>query len=54
MLGLVVGVGLSLMHTLVDAEFDPNKPHPWVWFAINGTYHTLGLIIVAVIVSIWV
>ena len=53
-LGLVVGVGLSLMHTLVDAEFDPNKPHPWVWFAINGTYHTLGLIIVAVIVSVWV
>ena len=42
------------MHTLVDATFDPNKPHPWVWFAINGTYHTLGLIIVAVIVSIWV
>jgi hypothetical protein len=38
----------------VDAEFDPNKPHPWSWFAINGTYHTLGLIIVAVIVSIWV
>ena len=53
-LGLVVGVGLSLMHTLVDATFDPNKPHPWVWFAINGTYHTLGLIIVAVIVSVWV
>ncbi len=53
-LGLVVGIGLSLMHTLVDATFDPNKPQPWVWFAINGTYHALGLIIVAVIVSVWV
>jgi hypothetical protein len=53
-LGVVVGIGLSLMHTLVDATFDPNKPEPWVWFAINGTYHALGLIIVAVIVSIWV
>jgi hypothetical protein len=53
-LGLVVGIGLSLMHTLVDATFDPNKPEPWVWFAINGTYHALGLLIVAVIVSVWV
>ena len=53
-LGLVVGVGLSLMHTLVDATFDPNKPEPWTWFAINGAYHTIGLIIVAVIVSVWV
>ncbi len=52
-LGLVLGIGLSLMHTLVDATFDPNKPEPWVWFAINGSYHALGLLIVAVIVSIW-
>lgn len=52
-LGLVLGIGLSLMHTLVDATFDPNKPEPWVWFAINGSYHALGLIIVAVLVSVW-
>ena len=53
-LGLVVGVGLSLAHTLVDATFDPNKPEPWIWFAINGAYHTIGLVIVAVIVSVWI
>jgi len=52
-LGLIVGVLLSLTHTFVDASFDPMKPEPWTWFAINGTYHALGLIIVAVIVSIW-
>ena len=52
-LGLVVGIGLSLMHTMVDATFDPNKPEPWVWFAINGGYHAVGLIIVAMIVSAW-
>ena len=52
-LGLVLGVGLSLMHTLVDASFDPNKPQPWAWFAINGTYHALGLLIVAVVVAAW-
>jgi hypothetical protein len=52
-LGLIVGVGLSLAHTFVDASFDPNKPEPWTWFAINGAYHTIGLIIVAVIIAIW-
>jgi hypothetical protein len=52
-LGLVVGIGLSLMHTLVDATFDPNKPEPWLWFAINGSYHAIGLLIVAVIVAVW-
>lgn len=52
-LGLIVGIGLSLTHTLVDATFDPNKPQPWNWFAINGSYHALGLVIVAVVVSVW-
>ena len=52
-LGLVLGVGLSLAHTFVDASFDPNKPEPDKWFAINGTYHALGLLIVAVIIAVW-
>ena len=52
-LGLVVGIGFAAMHTLIDATFDPNKPQPWTWFAINATYHALGLLIVAVLVSIW-
>jgi hypothetical protein len=52
-LGLVLGVGLSLMHTFIDAVFETSKPQPWTWFAINGSYHALGLLIVAVLVSIW-
>jgi hypothetical protein len=52
-LGLVLAVGLTLMHTLVDATFDPNKPEPRTWFAINGGYHGLGLLIASVIVSAW-
>ena len=52
-LGLVTGIGLSLAHTFVDASFDPNKPEPWTWFAINGTYHALGLLIVSIIVAAW-
>ena len=52
-LGLILGIGLSLAHTFVDASFDPNKPQPWIWFAINGSYHALGLVIVAIIIAIW-
>lgn len=53
-LGLVVGIGYALARTAVDATFTPNLPQPWVWFAITGSYHLVGLIIVAVIVSVWV
>ncbi|MGH2463798.1 MAG: DUF1761 domain-containing protein [Candidatus Limnocylindria bacterium] len=53
-LGLVVGIGLALARTAVDATFTPNLPQPWVWFAITGSYHLVGLIIVAVVVSVWV
>lgn len=53
-LGLVVGVGFALARTAVDATFNPNLPQPWVWFAITGLYHVVGLVIVAVVVSVWV
>jgi hypothetical protein len=52
-LGLIVGVGYALTVTATDAVFDPNKPQPWVWFAISGGYHLLGLVAVAIIVSVW-
>jgi hypothetical protein len=52
-LGLVLAIGLSLAHTFVDASFSPEKPEPWTWFGINGTYHAIGLVILAIILSIW-
>ncbi|HET6744893.1 MAG TPA: DUF1761 domain-containing protein [Candidatus Limnocylindria bacterium] len=52
-LGLVVGVGFATMHSVVDATFDPNRPQPWTWFAITASYNLIGLMIVAVLVSIW-
>ena len=52
-LGLVIGVGLAAMHTLGDAVFDPNKPQPYTWFAITAAYHLLGILVVAVLVSVW-
>jgi hypothetical protein len=52
-LGLVVGVGYALSITASDALFDPHKPQRWVWWAITGGYHVVGLVIVAVLVSVW-
>lgn len=53
MLGLVVGIGYALTIVASEAVFDPHKPQPWRWFAITGAYHLLGLVIVAVLVSVW-
>jgi hypothetical protein len=52
-LGLVVGVGYALVINANDAIFDPNKRRPLTWFAITGAYNLLGLVIVAVLVSVW-
>ncbi|MFN2418365.1 MAG: DUF1761 domain-containing protein [Candidatus Limnocylindria bacterium] len=52
-LGLVVGIGISVMHTLGDAVFDPNRPAPWTWFAITAGYHAVGQLIVGLVVSVW-
>ena len=52
-LGLVLGIGFAAMHSVVDASFDPNKPQPWTWFAITASYNAIGLLVVAVIVSVW-
>ena len=52
-LGLVVGVGYALVINANDAIFDPNKREPLTWFVITGSYNLLGLLIVAVLVSIW-
>jgi hypothetical protein len=52
-LGLVVGIGYALPEIVSDATFDPNKKQPWVWAAITGAYHLIGLVILGVLVSIW-
>lgn len=52
-LGVVIAIGLSLMHTAVDAAFEVSKPQPWTWFWINGSYHAVGLIVTAVILALW-
>jgi hypothetical protein len=51
-LGLVVGVGYAVVGTAVEATFG-NRPQNGVWFLITGSYNLIGLIISAVIVSVW-
>jgi hypothetical protein len=52
-LGLVVGVGISAALFYVTAVFDPQKKEPMTWFWISGLYHLIGIVVAAVLVSIW-
>jgi hypothetical protein len=53
-LGLVVAVGFAGSILGVTAAFETTKPQPWTWFAISFGYHLIGLVVTAVIVSVWV
>ena len=52
-LGLFVGVGIVAAVIMVTGWFDPKKPQPLVFAAITSGYHVLGLLLTAVIVSVW-
>lgn len=52
-LGLVLGVGVATVLAFVTAVFDPQKVSKMVWFEVTAGYHALGLLLAAVIVSIW-
>jgi len=52
-LGLVVGIGIAVAGLVVTGFFDPMKPKPMTSTAINGGYQLVGIIIAAIIVSIW-
>ncbi len=51
-LGIVVGVGYAFTLSILGGLFE-QRPEPWVYVAIGGGYHIVGLLIVAVIVSVW-
>ena len=52
-LGLVIGIGYAFTLLGITAIFESNKPAPLTWFLITATYHLVGLVIVAVILSTW-
>lgn len=51
-LGLVVGIGYSAAVSAVNA-ITPNTPRPILYGAVTGGYHTVGSLIVAVILVMW-
>ena len=52
-LGLVAGVGIAAAILMVTGWFDPKKAQPLVWAAITAGYHTVGLVIVGLILAVW-
>lgn len=52
-LGLVAGVGVATMITLVTAAYDPISPKPMTWFFVTGGYHLVGILIASAIISVW-
>ena len=52
-LGVVVGVGYAGSILGVTAAFETTKPQPWTWFGVSYGYHLGGLVITAIIVSVW-
>lgn len=52
MLGMVVAVGYSVAVAGLDA-IAPVHPEPWTLLAITGSYHPVGLVVVALIVTRW-
>ena len=52
-LGLVVGVGFVATVIATTGLFDTKKPIPGLWALITGAYNVVGLLIAAVIVSVW-
>jgi hypothetical protein len=51
-LGVTVGIGYAFTAAAVSALYD-RKPQPMAWWLINGIFNVIGLVVVAVIISVW-
>ena len=55
--GLVLGVVLGVLFAgsifFTTAKFEPTKPEPMKWFVISGGYAAAGIILAAIILSVW-
>ena len=55
--GLVLGVVLGVLFAgsifFTTAKFEPTKPEPMSWFVISGGYAAVGIVLAAVVLSVW-
>jgi len=51
-LGLVVAIGYAVVILLNTASFEFAKPNRLLWGAIDATYHGIGLVVAAVILTL--
>jgi hypothetical protein len=51
-LGLVVGIGFAVTLYAVESVFG-SRPRPGTWFGITAAYQLIGILIAAVIVTVW-
>ena len=54
--GLIVGmvIGLGIAGTVsVNNALTPHTPHPYVFGAVTGSYHFVGIVIVSAIIGIF-
>ncbi|HEY7583835.1 MAG TPA: DUF1761 domain-containing protein [Acidimicrobiia bacterium] len=52
-LGLVLGVLFAGSIFFTTAKFEPTKPEPMNWFLISGGYAAVGIVMAAIILSVW-
>lgn len=52
LLGLVFGIGYAVPISFTNAV-NPKTPHPLLYAAVTGSYHLVGILIVATIVFAW-
>ena len=50
-LGVVLGI-IALTVTMSTAAFEFAKPAQWTWGLVTGSYHAVGLLIAAIVLSI--
>jgi hypothetical protein len=51
-LGLVVGIGYGLVLLVATSAFEFAKPAQFTWGLVTGSYHAVGLLLAAIILSI--
>lgn len=51
-LGLVIAIGYALTILITTAALEFSKPRQWTWGLVTASYHAVGLLLAAIILSL--